>query len=256
MPRAAASFACPPRAGTVRAGRSVAAHGLLVRAETHAHLHTKPRALRAVVPVMAPAATQGDAQRLHARTSTAHAVELPGLLTASRPSPDASNRHQFRQRLQTVLGIKPGECLHLDCTEAERQSAYSLMTVCGRRLRSLGETWLARNLTPASHHNGCERFKPVWDSLAKVRPAWACRRKAHLHRRSSCARRQVFDASGGKCAYCDTALQLDGKWHIDHRMPRALMGSDEPTNLTAACVPCNLAKRDRTDIEFRSERAA
>lgn len=148
-------------AGTVRAGRSVATDLARVRAAGH----TKPRALRAVVPVMAPDATQGDAQRLHAWTSTAHAVELPGHLTASRPSPDASNRR-----------------IH-------DESAHSLMTVRGRRLRSLGETGLARNLTPASHNNGCERFKPVWDSLAKVRPAWACRRKARHHCRSSRAMR-------------------------------------------------------------------
>lgn len=76
-------------AGTVRAGRSVAADLARVRAVGH----TKPRALRAVVPVVAPDAAQGDAQRLHAWTSTAHAVELPGHLTASRPSRDASNPH-------------------------------------------------------------------------------------------------------------------------------------------------------------------
>lgn len=132
---------------------------------SHARIHTKPRALRAVVPVMAPDASQGDAQRLHARTSTAHAVELPGHLTASRPSRDASNPH------------------------LQSESAHSLMTVRGRRLRSLGDYGARAALTPASHNNGCERFKPVWDSLAKVRPAWACRRKAHLHKRSSRAMR-------------------------------------------------------------------
>lgn len=154
-------------AGTVRAGRSVAADLDRVRAAGH----MKPRALRAVVPVMAPDATQGDAQRLHAWTSTAHAVELPGHLTALRPSPDESTRH-----------------LH-------DESAHSLMTVRGRRLRSLGETGLARNLTPASHNNGCERFKPVWDSLAKVRPAWACREKARHQCRNSRAMRSKSAAA-------------------------------------------------------------
>lgn len=66
----------------------------------------------------------------------------------------------------------------------------------------------------------------------------------------------IFEESGGKCHYCQTILTLDGKWHIEHKMPRALGGDDEPTNLVAACVPCNMAKRDRTDVEFIAMRAA
>jgi hypothetical protein len=59
----------------------------------------KPDALRAAVPEgfspHTPAGLTGDdAQRLHAWTSTAHAADLPGHLTAVRPSPDASTRHQ------------------------------------------------------------------------------------------------------------------------------------------------------------------
>jgi HNH endonuclease len=63
-------------------------------------------------------------------------------------------------------------------------------------------------------------------------------------------RREVFEKSGGRCFYCGTALTLDGKWHIEHQMPRALMGPDDLVNLVAACVPCNLAKGDRTAFEF------
>lgn len=63
-------------------------------------------------------------------------------------------------------------------------------------------------------------------------------------------RREVFEKSSGRCFYCGTALTLDGKWHIEHQMPRALMGPDELVNLVAACVPCNLAKSDRTALEF------
>jgi 5-methylcytosine-specific restriction endonuclease McrA len=66
-------------------------------------------------------------------------------------------------------------------------------------------------------------------------------------------RQRIFDASQGKCHYCGTALTLDGKWHIEHKMPKALMGTDEPTNLVASCVPCNTKKRDRTDIEFKQQ---
>lgn len=62
-------------------------------------------------------------------------------------------------------------------------------------------------------------------------------------------RREVFEKSGGRCFYCGTALSLEGRWHIEHQMPRALMGPDELVNLVAACAPCNLAKGDRTALE-------
>jgi hypothetical protein len=60
----------------------------------------------------------------------------------------------------------------------------------------------------------------------------------------------IFEASDGKCHYCGVELSLTGKWHIEHKMPRALFGGSEQSNLVAACVPCNMAKRDRTDLEF------
>jgi 5-methylcytosine-specific restriction endonuclease McrA len=62
----------------------------------------------------------------------------------------------------------------------------------------------------------------------------------------------VFDASNGKCHYCGIALTLDGKWHIEHKMPRALFGGSEQSNLAASCVKCNHRKRDKTDIEFHA----
>lgn len=64
--------------------------------------------------------------------------------------------------------------------------------------------------------------------------------------------RLVFEASGGKCHYCGCTLELGGKWHIEHKMPRALKGGNEMHNLVAACVPCNLRKRDKTDLEFQA----
>jgi hypothetical protein len=63
-------------------------------------------------------------------------------------------------------------------------------------------------------------------------------------------RREVFEKSGGRCFYCGAVLSLDGKWHIEHQMPRALMGPDDLVNLVAACAPCNLSKGDKTALEF------
>ena len=63
-------------------------------------------------------------------------------------------------------------------------------------------------------------------------------------------RREVFTRSDGRCHYCRAVLTLDGRWHVEHQVPRALGGDDVATNLVAACAPCNLAKRDRTALEF------
>jgi 5-methylcytosine-specific restriction endonuclease McrA len=63
-------------------------------------------------------------------------------------------------------------------------------------------------------------------------------------------RRDIFERSDGRCHYCGTPLDLTGKWHVEHQLPRALGGGDDTMNLVAACVRCNLAKSDRTAIEF------
>lgn len=65
-------------------------------------------------------------------------------------------------------------------------------------------------------------------------------------------RKAIFEAAGGKCHYCGTALLLVGNWHVDHKMPKALGGSNDPVNLVAACARCNRAKKDKTDVEFKA----
>lgn len=67
-------------------------------------------------------------------------------------------------------------------------------------------------------------------------------------------RRRIFEECKGQCHYCGTALRLEGLWHIDHKMPKALGGDNSPGNLVASCAPCNHAKRDTTDVEFFARR--
>jgi hypothetical protein len=68
----------------------------------------------------------------------------------------------------------------------------------------------------------------------------------HVSRR----RREIFERSEGRCHYCSAVLTLDGKWHVEHQLPRALGGGDDALNLVAACVRCNLEKSDRTALEY------
>lgn len=63
-------------------------------------------------------------------------------------------------------------------------------------------------------------------------------------------RQEIFARAEGRCHYCRAALALDGCWHVEHMVPRALGGEDVAGNLVAACAPCNLSKRDRTALEF------
>ncbi len=69
-------------------------------------------------------------------------------------------------------------------------------------------------------------------------------------RKISRRRREVFERSSGLCHYCRAALTLEGPWHVEHMVPRALGGDEAAGNLVAACAPCNLAKSDRTALEF------
>lgn len=69
-------------------------------------------------------------------------------------------------------------------------------------------------------------------------------------------RREIFEKSQGQCHYCATPLTIEGRWHIEHKMPKALLGGNEPSNLVASCAPCNHKKRDMTDQEFIAQRGA
>lgn len=52
--------------------------------------------------------------------------------------------------------------------------------------------------------------------------------------------RRVLDRDGHVCRYCGGSADT-----VDHVVPKARGGSDDESNLVAACRPCNSAKRDR-----------
>ena len=78
--------------------------------------------------------------------------------------------------------------------------------------------------------------------------------RSPVARQISRRRREVFERSEGRCHYCRAGLTIDGPWHVEHMVPRALGGDDAAVNLVAACAPCNLAKSDRTALEFVVDR--
>jgi 5-methylcytosine-specific restriction endonuclease McrA len=68
--------------------------------------------------------------------------------------------------------------------------------------------------------------------------------KVPYRRHTALSRRAVFQRDNHRCAYCG-----DHADSIDHVLPRSRGGKNVWENVTAACRPCNLRKRDRTPEE-------
>lgn len=58
-------------------------------------------------------------------------------------------------------------------------------------------------------------------------------------------RYEVLRRDGFRCRYCG-ATPEDGALQVDHVIPEALGGTNEPSNLAAACGPCNSGKSSST----------
>lgn len=103
-------------------------------------------------------------------------------------------------------------------------------------------------LSKAEEHakaTGCTQ-QDLWPPEAFEQPPVHERPARHVSRR----RMDVFNRCSGRCHYCSAPLTLDGSWHVEHALPRALGGLDEISNLFASCPSCNLAKSDRTALEY------
>ena len=60
-------------------------------------------------------------------------------------------------------------------------------------------------------------------------------------------REYLLEKWGRKCAYCG---KRDVPLEVEHIVPKARGGTNRVSNLTLACVPCNLAKGTQTAAEF------
>jgi 5-methylcytosine-specific restriction endonuclease McrA len=62
---------------------------------------------------------------------------------------------------------------------------------------------------------------------------------------------RIFKEQKQRCAYCQHRLDC---YHVDHIVPLALNGSNEPSNLQILCPSCNRSKHAKHPIEFAQER--
>jgi HNH endonuclease len=63
-------------------------------------------------------------------------------------------------------------------------------------------------------------------------------------------RKEIFDASEGRCHYCSVTLEIDN-FHIEHKTPKSRGGTNDRRNLVASCVGCNMKKSTKTAEEFQ-----
>ena len=57
-------------------------------------------------------------------------------------------------------------------------------------------------------------------------------------------RAALWDACGGRCAYCGIALHPFKTYAVDHVVPRSRGGTNAIENLVGCCPRCNEAKAD------------
>lgn len=67
-------------------------------------------------------------------------------------------------------------------------------------------------------------------------------------------RKQVFNLTGGKCAYCDTQLVESGgeqdQFCVEHVVPASMGGPNHLVNYVPSCRSCNNSKGDRHVLYF------
>ena len=65
---------------------------------------------------------------------------------------------------------------------------------------------------------------------------------------STSFRLSLFLKGKGNCSACSQKIEAGKAWDIDHILPLALGGTNEPDNLQVLCRPCHRAKTTRSDV--------
>ena len=65
---------------------------------------------------------------------------------------------------------------------------------------------------------------------------------------STSFRLNLFLKRKGACASCHQKIDAGKAWDIDHILPLALGGTNEPENLQILCKPCHHSKTSQSDI--------
>lgn len=102
-------------------------------------------------------------------------------------------------------------------------------------LKEIGKQWLALlNGRPSEFENCVVRVRSVAPGR-RAPPGWEK------------TRQRIFERDGRTCTYCGSTEALE----CDHVIPVAKGGGHDDDNLTTACKPCNLSKRDLLPDEWQ-----
>ena len=120
--------------------------------------------------------------------------------------------------------------------EVSRKAVRKWQKANPEKAASYAKAWYADPINSATHSN--------------IRRA---RKAAAGGAYTSADARAILSAQGHRCAYCRDDLRKT-KRHLDHIMPLARGGSNDPSNLQWLCATCNLSKGAKDPIEFARER--
>ena len=183
---------------------------------------------------------------------------------ANREKVRAAERAQYAKNLEAER--QRSRKYYRDNTEArknvskkwakENQGAARLIQA--RHYKKAGEgrrqgcaNWRKENRKKVSEYN--KRY------LEENREAVYCirrRREARLRGNGGSHTKEdiegLYACQRGRCVYCRVSLR--GGFHVDHRTPLALGGSNDRKNLQLLCAPCNLAKQAVHPVVFAQRR--
>lgn len=117
-------------------------------------------------------------------------------------------------------------------------------------LREQSNAWRANNIEKAreylrKHYENNKGYYRARDRLRRAMLADCGGKHSHSDIETLMAKQC------GQCRYCKADLELG--FHVDHRMPLALGGSNDPSNLQLLCPRCNRSKGAKhPDIYERS----
>lgn len=66
----------------------------------------------------------------------------------------------------------------------------------------------------------------------------------------------IYLRDGLACAWCGEGVEEGVQLTLDHLIPHASGGGNDPTNLVTACHRCNSVRRDRSIAAFAADAAA
>lgn len=99
-----------------------------------------------------------------------------------------------------------------------------------------------------SNDTGTKEWQTAMNAPAVIRLLHFVRPKHKIVYYKPFTRKNLFIRDGGRCQYCGAKLSLSSLT-FEHVVPRSVGGLTRWENIVAACVSCNIKKRNRTPEE-------